>query len=114
MTPTSSTTANNELQAVMAGPWKLHLPHTYRTLGGRPGGHDGLPVPYEQRKLTHPELYNLEADVGETKDLATAQPDEVKRLLQLAEVAREDLGDSLTGREGTGRRQPGRLAAEGP
>ena len=106
--------ANNELQAVMAGPWKLYLPHTYRTLGGRPGGHDGLPVPYEQRKLTHPELYNLEADVGETKDLATAQPDEVKRLLQLAEVAREDLGDSLTGREGTGRRQPGRLAAEGP
>ena len=30
--------ADNELQAVSSGPWKLVLPHTYRTLAGQPGG----------------------------------------------------------------------------
>ncbi len=101
---------DNELQAVIAGPWKLYLPHAYRTLNGRPGGRGGQPVPYDQRKLTQPELYNLESDVGETTDLAATHPDEVSRLLQLAEQARDDLGDSLVGRKGTARREAGRLA----
>jgi arylsulfatase A len=102
--------ADNELQAVIDGPWKLYLPHTYRTLNGRTGGRDGQPAPYDQRKVSQPELYNVDADISETKDVAAAHPDEVKRLLQLAEQARDDLGDSLVGRKGKGARDPGRLA----
>src|SRR5690606_25382113 len=39
--------ADNELQAVSSGNYKLYLPHTYRTLAGRPGRADGLPISYE-------------------------------------------------------------------
>src|SRR5262249_21072365 len=50
----------NHLQAVVTGDgrWKLQLPHTYRTLGGKPGGHGGAPAPYENRKLEKSELYD--------------------------------------------------------
>ncbi len=101
----------NQLQAVMSGDgrWKLQLPHTYRTLGGRPGGHDGTPVPYEQRKLENPELYDLENDLSEARDVADQHPDIVRRLLAEAERAREELGDALTKRSGSGAREPGRL-----
>jgi arylsulfatase len=102
--------ADNELQAVIDGPWKLSLPHTYRTLNGRRGGHDGQPVPYDERRLSQLELYNVDTDVGETMDIAAAHPDKVRRLLELAEQARDDLGDSLVGRKGKGTREPGRLA----
>src|SRR6266516_6900497 len=58
----------NQLQAVVSGDgrWKLQLPHTYRTLAGRPGGHDGTPAPYERRKLEKAELYDLVNDISET------------------------------------------------
>jgi hypothetical protein len=36
-------------------------------------------------------------------------PAVVKRLLELAELARAELGDSLTERKGTAIREPGRL-----
>src|SRR5207247_8026419 len=64
----------NELQSVVTGDgrWKLQLPHTYRTLGGNPGGHDGIPVPYEQRKLQKSELYNLVNDVSENVDVSAS------------------------------------------
>jgi len=101
----------NELQAVVTvdGRWKLQLPHTYRTLGGRPGGRDGVPVKYEQVKMTRPELYDLVNDLGETKDVAARHPEIVQRLQEVAEKGRADLGDSLTKREGSGRRVPGSL-----
>jgi hypothetical protein len=103
--------ADNELQAVTSGKYKLYLPHTYRTLGGRPGGKDGMPVTYEQRTLTEPELYDLEADISEMTDIAPQHPDIVKQLLAVAEEARSDLGDSLTKRKPTGARPVGRLPA---
>lgn len=103
----------NQLQATVTGDgrWKLQLPHTYRTLGGRPGGKGGLPVPYEQRVLQSAELYDLREDIREERNVAAQHPDIVKRLEAEAERAREDLGDSLTRRPGTGRREPGKLAA---
>ncbi len=104
--------ADNELQAISSGSMKLHLPHAYRTLGGRSGGRDGLPVNYDQRKVTTPELYDVDADISEAKDVAAEQPTVVERLLALAEQARRDLGDSLTGKVGAGVREPGRLAEE--
>ncbi|MEW5975420.1 MAG: sulfatase [Acidobacteriota bacterium] len=98
----------SELQALRSGRWKLILPHTYRTLAGRRGGRDGMPVPYEQRRVGL-ELYDLEKDVGETKNVADKYPDVVKRLEALAEQARQDLGDSLTNRTGKNLREAGRL-----
>lgn len=105
--------AQNELQAVISGDgrWKLLLPHTYRTLAGRPGGKDGIPAKYQSEKNAAPQLFDLRADIGETTDLSAKHPDEVARLLAFAEKCRDDLGDSLTKRTGKGNRQPGRIAA---
>ena len=100
---------NNQLQAVMSGNWKLQLPHTYRTLAGQPGGRDGTPAPYQQRKLESSELYDLDRDISEASNVAEQNPDMVKRLEALAEQAREELGDSLTKRTGKGAREPGQL-----
>jgi len=104
----------SQLQAVTSGDghWKLQLPHTFRTLAGRPGGTNGIPAKYEQVKVTAPELYDLKNDISETKDVAAQNPEIVQRLLVLAEQARADLGDTLTHRTGAGVREPGRVAAE--
>jgi arylsulfatase A len=101
----------NQLQAVVTsdGRWKLQLPHTYRTLGGRPGGHGGLTVPYEQRKLEKAELYDLASDISESTDVADQNPKIVKQLEAEAEKARLELGDALTKRTGIGNREPGRI-----
>jgi arylsulfatase len=103
--------AQNELQSVVSGDgrWKLQLPHTYVTLNGRPGGHGGIPAKYEQRRIEKPELYDLRAEVGEMTDVSEQHPDILKRLLAAADRYREDLGDSLTHRTGSGVRQPGRV-----
>jgi arylsulfatase A len=102
----------NELQAIAGGDgrWKLQLPHTYQTLAGRPPGRDGKPARYEPKAITEPQLYDLKADPGETQDLAVDQPEVVHHLLDLAERARAELGDSLLDRVGKGLRP----AAEEP
>lgn len=100
----------NELQAVTSGNWKLVLPHKYRTLGDQPRASGGVPVKYRQVFGEKPELYQLADDPGEKTDLAAQHPDRVEALLALAERARGDLGDALTGRVGSGVRPPGRLA----
>jgi len=97
-----------QLRAVRDRRWKLHFPHHYRTLGGKPGGTGGTPVPYQQAKIGLA-LFDLKHDVGETKNVASEHPDVVARLKRYAEVARDDLGDTLTGRKGSGIREPGRL-----
>jgi arylsulfatase A-like enzyme len=98
---------DNGLEAVRSGKWKLHFPHAYRTLDGPPGN-DGLPGPYKQAR-TQLALYDVETDIGETNDVAAEHPDVVERLSALAEKARDDLGDSLTKREGNNRRPAGQL-----
>jgi arylsulfatase len=102
----------NELHAVATGDgrWKLQLPHTWRTLDGRLRGKDGVPGKYDTRKTEQPELFDLQADIGETTNVAEQQPQIVERLLAFAEKIREELGDALTNRVGTGRREPGRVA----
>jgi arylsulfatase A len=101
----------NELQAVIAGNYKLILPHRYRTLDGRLGGTGGQPVAYHPRDAGT-ELYDLAADPGETRDLAAAMPDKVAELMAHVEAARAELGDAITGRRGRGSRSPGLLTAE--
>jgi arylsulfatase A-like enzyme len=97
---------NDALQAVRAGRWKLHFPHIYQHVVEL--GHDGAygKVAPLQEDLS---LYDLEADPGETTNVAPDHPDVVARLQDLAERAREDLGDSATHRKGTHLRPPGRL-----
>ncbi len=97
---------NTGLDAVRSGPWKLHFPHSYRSLTGEPG-RDGNPGGYSQ-ETTGLALYNLSDDVGETRDVAAEHPEIVAKLQKLAEAAREDLGDAHQKRQGKGVRPPGR------
>lgn len=105
-----------DLQAVVSGDgrWKLQLPHTYRTLAGRPGGRDGVPTKYEQRKLTQPELYDLASDPGETRDVLADHPEEARRLLASADQARRELGDNSRNLKGDGVRPAGQLDGVSP
>jgi arylsulfatase A-like enzyme len=82
-----------QLHAVRAGKWKLHLPLTKKLVRPR------------RRQPGEVALYDLENDIGETRNLARENPDVVKRLTQLAEAARRELGDD--GQEGKGQRPAG-------
>jgi arylsulfatase len=94
-----------ELQGVRSGQWKLYFPHTYRTLGGKPGGKDGKPAPYQNAQIGQA-LFNLSTDIGEKLDVAKQNPAVVQRLQALAEQIREELGDTATKHKGKGVRQP--------
>jgi hypothetical protein len=96
-----------DLQAVRSGRWKLHFPHSFRSLSGEPGA-DGKPGPYADRKIEL-SLFDLETDASETTNVAEKHSEVVERLKQLAERARHDLGDSATKRDGTGVRTPGKI-----
>ncbi len=96
-----------ELQAVRSGRWKLHFPHRYRTLDGPPG-RDGLPGRYKIVR-TELALYDLKTDPGERHNVADQYPEVVRRLQKLAQIARRDLGDTLTGHKGKGVRPPERV-----
>jgi hypothetical protein len=55
-------------------------------------------------------LYDLEeADIGEKNELSNRNPSVVRRLNDLAEECREDLGGSLANREGRNCKEPGRV-----
>ncbi len=101
----------NHLEAVRSGRWKLHLPHGYRTMIGRALGSGGIPGKYDHSARTGLELYDLVADIGESRDVAAEHPEVVERLLALVERERATLGDALTQREGDPSqvRPPGRV-----
>jgi arylsulfatase A-like enzyme len=83
----------DDLEAVRVGRWKLRL-HEH----GRP----------------HAALHDLDADPGETDDRHAAEPDVVARLSAVADEVRADLGDAVTGIDGSGRRLAGRVADPRP
>lgn len=95
-----------QLQAVRMGKWKLHFPHGYRTMAGKPGGTGGIPTKYSSGTIGL-SLFNLETDIGETTDVKDKHPDIVAKMQKLAEAMRKDLGDNK--RQGTGNRPPGRI-----
>lgn len=99
----------NDLEALRSGHWKIELPRKYQALDGQPAGTGGKGTAYKSVRIEKPQLYDLNADPGQTRDLAESQPDVLQRLLQLADQARADLGDGLTGAKGPGRRNPGRI-----
>jgi arylsulfatase A-like enzyme len=99
----------NRLDAVRSGRWKLHFPHDY----GHPDppGGDARPGKLTTQRIDL-SLFDLEADVGEATNVADQHPDVAARLVELAEAARDELGDSATKRLGKGVREPGRLPEE--
>ncbi len=95
-----------QLQAIRMGKWKLHFPHGYRTMAGRPGGTGGIPTGYSQAKIGLA-LFDMEKDIGETTDVKAKHPNIVIQLQALGDKMRNELGDN--GRTGTGTRPPGQL-----
>ncbi|MFH6602637.1 sulfatase [Maribacter algicola] len=99
----------NELFGVRYGKWKLYFPHRYRTMDGQEPGKDGQPGEYRMVDLEEIELYDLSNDIGETNNVADANPEVVAKIKVLANDIRSRLGDSLLELEGSETREPGRL-----
>ena len=78
----------NNLEAVRCGKWKLH---------------------FSKRQIEMCELYDLNADRGESNDVAAQHPDVVADLEAWAELARTSLGDARLGRVGADVRPVGRV-----
>ena len=84
----------DQLQCVRSGKWKLHLALVSKKRNwGKPEGK----VPLQ--------LFDLEADIGETTNVSADHPVVVKRLLDLADKARGELGD--VDQPGKGQRKAG-------
>ena len=101
----------NELHAVRSGDWKLYFPRSYRSLNGRPGGKDGIPVKYDQNIVSENELYNLKIDPKELNNVLNNYPEIVNKLEKMGENARYDLGDNLTKVKGAGTREVGKITS---
>lgn len=99
----------NSLEAVQRDFWKLVLPHKSRTYNGVKPGADGWPGPTGTLTVKSPQLYDLRRDPGEWYDVAEYYPEKVKELHALADEARKDLGDALTGAPGKNRRKAGSI-----
>ena len=81
----------SQLGAVRSGQWKLIME--------RKRGKKTIPAA----------LYNLEQDIAEQHDVSAQHPAIVRRLAELADKIREDIGDSVTGVTGKNVRPPGRV-----
>jgi len=95
----------NSLEAMRMGKWKLQFPHQWRNSKISPAndGHAGKYVTQECEL----ELYDLESDPGESKDVSSVYPEIVKKMQALADLKREELGDDLKKVQGKENRQPG-------
>ncbi len=101
---------NNNLEAVQDGQWKLVFPHKGSTYVGFEPGKDGLPGKVNENFEVEGGLYDLRRDPGERYDVIQFYPEIVRKLEKLADEARDDLGDDLTGIPGKNRREPGRIS----
>jgi uncharacterized sulfatase len=71
-----------------------HYPHYHH---GRPAGavREGRYKLLEHFDTEAVELYDLEADIGETRDLAAAEPDRARQLLEALRALRRDTGAAM-------------------
>jgi arylsulfatase len=92
---------DRQLQAMRMGDWKLHFPHKYRSLEGRAGGNNGRPAKYTYGIKIEQSLFHLADDPNETTNVAAQHPDIVQKMTELADEMRSQLGDTLTGVEGS-------------
>ncbi len=122
--------AGDELQAVRMGKWKLHFPHEYLTVteptraDGKPAGFGKLkPLSITQSgiqgiasrhgygvKKLEESLFDLENDIGETKNVLQEHADVGAEMKRLAAEMRVELGDGLTGVTGKEIRPAGEAA----
>ena len=97
----------NSLEGIRKGNWKLVFTHPGRTYHGFEPGKDGFPGGTNENFPFEEGLYDLRRDPGEQYDVKAFHPEIVAELKKLADEAREDLGDDLTGNPGKNRREPG-------
>jgi arylsulfatase A-like enzyme len=97
---------NYGLDAVRYQHWKLHYPHTFPSLTGKPGEH-GVPGGITQGKIGKA-LFNLKEDPSESRNVLEQHPEIVAQLDQIAQAAREDLGNSHQKVNGKNRRPAGK------
>ena len=90
----------NELHSIRMNEWKIQFSRTYRSLNGREGGKDGVPVKYDMNLIENNELYNLSSDPEEKIDVYDRFPEIAKKMEKLGEEARTELGDNLLGVKG--------------
>ena len=112
--------SGTELQAVRSGNWKLHFEHRYLTVNGPPGK-GGKPANFENMKpekieksgvdgiasrhgykveLLEESLFDLASDPAESRNVLREHVEVAERLRKLAQRARDELGDSITGKQG--------------
>ena len=90
----------NELHSIRMNEWKIQFSRTYRSLNGREGGKDGVPVKYDMNLIENNELYNLSSDPEEKINVYDRFPEIAKKMEKLGEEARIELGDNLLGVKG--------------
>ena len=90
----------NELHSIRMNEWKIQFSRTYRSLNGRDGGKDGVPVKYDMNLIESNELYNLSSDPEEKINVYDRFPEIAKKMEKLGEEARIELGDNLLGVKG--------------
>lgn len=93
--------SNYDLQAVRSGPWKLALAPQRFSMGVK---EDAVRFGEHQPGLR---LYNLAADIGESKNVAAENPEVVARLKALADKMGATLCNGSA--KGPGVRPPGRI-----
>lgn len=84
---------HNCLRAVRSGKWKLMLPHTEpakSSIATKWAAHIAKP---DRIRVKKARLYDLEADIGETTNVAQQNPKVVAKLQKLADWAKNDIGD---------------------
>lgn len=100
----------NSLEAVSDGEFKLIFPHPTRTYEGFAPGNDGMSGRVDENKMLEEKiLIDLRRDPGERYNVLSQYPEAAGRLEQMANEAREDLGDDLQKKEGKNRRAIGTL-----
>ncbi len=98
-----------DMEAMRMGRWKLHFPHKYRSLEGRPPGNNGIPAKYNYGIETPLVLFDMEADPFEKNDVKALHPGVVVEMTARANAMRSKLGDRLSGIKGSEVRAPGRI-----
>jgi arylsulfatase A len=89
-----------QLEAVRHGDWKMQLGESPANEGAKSD------APKKQ-----PKLYNLKTDIGETTDVAAANPEVIKQLQELVAAMKDDLGVSG---KGPGVRELGKVPSAQP
>ena len=81
------------LRAVRSGKWKLMLPHTEPVKTSIATKWKNHIKPTDAIRINKPLLYDLDADISESKNLAEQNPEILAQLTQLATWAQQDIGD---------------------